>query len=139
MFVDLMQDVYHTFAERFLRVQIMFGPPPDGRMPPDGRTPPGPNGPRRPPPKSGFDAMGVRSSSGLTGTAGRGETMDIGPSEEPAPPAAKTEARIVGAGKLRSLDPTKAAAPSAWANVGRNDPCPCGSGKKFKKCHGANL
>ena len=22
-------------------------------------------------------------------------------------------------------------------NVGRNDPCPCGSGKKFKKCHGA--
>ena len=23
-----------------------------------------------------------------------------------------------------------------FANVGRNDPCPCGSGKKFKKCHG---
>jgi hypothetical protein len=22
-----------------------------------------------------------------------------------------------------------------YANVGRNDPCPCGSGKKFKKCH----
>jgi hypothetical protein len=21
--------------------------------------------------------------------------------------------------------------------VGRNDPCPCGSGRKFKKCHGA--
>jgi len=21
-------------------------------------------------------------------------------------------------------------------NVGRNDPCPCGSGKKFKRCHG---
>jgi len=20
--------------------------------------------------------------------------------------------------------------------VGRNDPCPCGSGKKYKKCHG---
>jgi uncharacterized protein YecA (UPF0149 family) len=27
---------------------------------------------------------------------------------------------------------------SRWTNVGRNDPCPCGSGKKFKKCHGAN-
>jgi SEC-C motif domain protein len=26
---------------------------------------------------------------------------------------------------------------SAAARVGRNDPCPCGSGKKFKKCHGA--
>src|SRR5207249_651023 len=24
-----------------------------------------------------------------------------------------------------------------FAGVGRNDPCPCGSGKKFKKCHGA--
>ncbi|MFA5843222.1 MAG: preprotein translocase subunit SecA [Coriobacteriia bacterium] len=24
-----------------------------------------------------------------------------------------------------------------WADVGRNDPCPCGSGKKYKKCHGA--
>ena len=23
--------------------------------------------------------------------------------------------------------------------VGRNDPCPCGSGKKFKQCHGANV
>ena len=27
--------------------------------------------------------------------------------------------------------------PAANAKVGRNDPCPCGSGKKFKKCHGA--
>jgi preprotein translocase subunit SecA len=24
------------------------------------------------------------------------------------------------------------------AKTGRNDPCPCGSGKKYKKCHGAN-
>jgi len=24
-----------------------------------------------------------------------------------------------------------------FANAGRNDPCPCGSGKKYKKCHGA--
>ena len=23
--------------------------------------------------------------------------------------------------------------------VGRNDPCPCGSGKKFKNCHGKNV
>jgi preprotein translocase subunit SecA len=23
-----------------------------------------------------------------------------------------------------------------FANVGRNDPCPCGSGRKFKRCHG---
>jgi preprotein translocase subunit SecA len=25
------------------------------------------------------------------------------------------------------------------AKVGRNDPCPCGSGKKYKKCHGAQV
>jgi len=26
---------------------------------------------------------------------------------------------------------------ASFAGVGRNDPCPCGSGKKYKKCHGA--
>ncbi|MEM6309504.1 MAG: preprotein translocase subunit SecA [Pseudomonadota bacterium] len=26
--------------------------------------------------------------------------------------------------------------PSTWGKPGRNDPCPCGSGKKFKHCHG---
>jgi preprotein translocase subunit SecA len=38
--------------------------------------------------------------------------------------------------------PSQAEAPKpvrAGAKVGRNDPCPCGSGKKYKKCHGANL
>ena len=27
--------------------------------------------------------------------------------------------------------------PTTWGRVGRNEPCPCGSGKKFKHCHGA--
>ncbi|MCB5174335.1 preprotein translocase subunit SecA [Microvirga lenta] len=26
--------------------------------------------------------------------------------------------------------------PNTWGRVGRNEPCPCGSGKKFKHCHG---
>ncbi len=26
--------------------------------------------------------------------------------------------------------------PSTWGNPGRNEKCPCGSGKKFKHCHG---
>jgi preprotein translocase subunit SecA len=26
--------------------------------------------------------------------------------------------------------------PGTWGKVGRNDPCPCGSGKKYKHCHG---
>ncbi len=33
-----------------------------------------------------------------------------------------------------ALDPRD---PSTWGKVSRNAPCPCGSGKKFKHCHGA--
>jgi MSHA biogenesis protein MshE len=34
--------------------------------------------------------------------------------------------------------PTRDAAnPATWGKVGRNEPCPCGSGKKYKHCHGA--
>ena len=33
----------------------------------------------------------------------------------------------------RAGEPVRAARPAA----GRNEPCPCGSGKKFKRCHGA--
>ena len=31
---------------------------------------------------------------------------------------------------------TEADAKTQVARVGRNDPCPCGSGKKYKQCHG---
>jgi preprotein translocase subunit SecA len=27
--------------------------------------------------------------------------------------------------------------PATWGKVGRNEACPCGSGKKFKHCHGS--
>jgi preprotein translocase subunit SecA len=35
-----------------------------------------------------------------------------------------------------SEDKEPSAAPSEVPRVGRNDPCPCGSGKKYKHCHG---
>ena len=37
------------------------------------------------------------------------------------------------------VDPTKRNPrdASTWGQVGRNEPCPCGSGKKYKNCHGA--
>jgi preprotein translocase subunit SecA len=38
-----------------------------------------------------------------------------------------------GAGQAEPPKPVR-----AGAKVGRNDPCPCGSGKKYKKCHGVN-
>jgi preprotein translocase subunit SecA len=36
------------------------------------------------------------------------------------------------------LDPTKEQMNRTPPRVGRNEPCPCGSGKKFKKCHLTN-
>jgi preprotein translocase subunit SecA len=51
---------------------------------------------------------------------------------------AKKDPVVVGAGRARALN-SPPAGDVDWASVGRNDPCPCGSGKKFKKCHGASL
>jgi preprotein translocase subunit SecA len=44
-----------------------------------------------------------------------------------------------GMDNLRENRPDQAAVPAAKSNgkkIGRNDPCFCGSGKKYKKCHG---
>jgi preprotein translocase subunit SecA len=49
-------------------------------------------------------------------------------------PSAQTVARANQAQNLRPLPPG-----TDVSKLGRNDECPCGSGKKFKKCHGANL
>jgi preprotein translocase subunit SecA len=40
-------------------------------------------------------------------------------------------------GQTQAAAPQKPVNKFADAKVGRNDPCPCGSGKKYKKCHGA--
>ena len=50
---------------------------------------------------------------------------------------AEAEEQAIAAAKAeRAKDPDKYQL-KADAQVGRNDPCPCGSGKKFKKCCGA--
>ncbi|HMX91493.1 MAG: preprotein translocase subunit SecA [Nitrospira sp.] len=51
------------------------------------------------------------------------------PAPEPIPPP-----RMV---LNRSDEPATQTVQSQGDKTGRNDPCPCGSGKKFKKCHGA--
>ena len=49
----------------------------------------------------------------------------------------KENAQIIGAGDGSSNSgATGAGGVRKEAEVGRNDPCPCGSGKKYKKCHG---
>jgi preprotein translocase subunit SecA len=120
MFQGLIDDLRSTFTERWLKLRIELGPPPAGTTGPAGGRP-RPAGtantgliggqPRRPPPMVALkpDAEGLVSQGTSTG---------------PLPPSA---APGVGVG-----------VPNPYAGVGRNDPCPCGSGKKFKKCHGAS-
>jgi preprotein translocase subunit SecA len=167
MFVDLMGDIHTTFTERFLRAQLVFQPP-EGGAPggPRGGGPPAPargaedDGPR---PRRRFNALGIAedvpeeepATTGAGGDVnardgnGTSLTMDVAPDE---PPKQTVQARqdpvVVGAGRARKLSDLEAgrtagpsgggAGPTDWSSVGRNDPCPCGSGKKFKKCHGAN-
>jgi preprotein translocase subunit SecA len=134
MFVDLMSDIYNTFSDRFLKVQLSFGPPPDA----GGAPPTAPRSPSAPAKR--FNALGVAEQ---TDDAGEAAAMDIGPDESPKPGVvARKDPLVIGAGRTRSLSTTSDAPNAAdvdWSTVGRNDPCPCGSGKKFKKCHGATL
>ena len=46
-------------------------------------------------------------------------------------------ARIEQAREAAAQSPT--GRPQSYPKVGRNDPCPCGSGKKYKNCHGRNV
>ena len=110
MFKGLIDDLRSTFTERWLKLQIQFGPP---RGPAATTTTPlgGLAAPKRAVPMVATkpDASGLVSGGTATGPRPPGG----------APPAV---------GVL---------AANPYAGVGRNDPCPCGSGKKFKKCHGA--
>jgi preprotein translocase subunit SecA len=60
-------------------------------------------------------------------------------SESPSPVAVPVEPLIRPAGNLMAPRPSSPAVPPPLPEVhkiGRNDPCPCGSGKKYKKCCG---
>jgi preprotein translocase subunit SecA len=108
MFKGLMDDLRMTFAERWLKLQVEVGPPRGGPSQ-TVTTPLG--GPKKQAPM----VASKPASDGLV-------TSDV-----PPPPSLQK-----GKGMT---EPAFAANP--YASVGRNDPCPCGSGKKFKKCHGA--
>ncbi len=123
MFVDLMHDIRSTFTEQFFKLQVQLTPGPAG--------PPGPSAP----PGGGAPAPVRR----VTGPA-------------PAPVPAEADLMVPGAARQRmpaavttnrnpdgtAAQPSDRPVPTrAVPKVGRNDPCPCGSGKKYKKCHGA--
>ncbi len=107
MFEDLMRDIQSTFTERFLKIQVSAEP---RQEPPARRAPPPPPAPA----PTGADDL-------FSGGANR---------LQPPPPVAAPSVNS-------SLGPVGRPAAATVPEVGRNDPCPCGSGKKYKKCHGA--
>jgi preprotein translocase subunit SecA len=91
-----------------------------------------------------FGDLTKRLRQQVTGQLMRVEVMFQQP-EEPAPPP--IDQAGFGAGELAApaqfiaeqvVDPASRNPddPSTWGKVGRNEPCPCGSGNKFKHCHG---
>jgi len=56
-----------------------------------------------------------------------------GENEMADPPPAAWQPNRNGRLAATAVDPKN---PSTWGKVGRNEPCPCGSGKKYKHCHG---
>jgi preprotein translocase subunit SecA len=142
MFVDLMHDVANTFTERFLKAQLVFEPAPppvvitapagDGGRPADGR------------PTKRYNAMGILEDVPPEST-GAADVVDaefgeaVASEAAAARPVTRAAPAVVGAGAVRSLEAGGGALPAGWERTPRNNACPCGSGKKFKKCHGAAL
>ena len=72
-----------------------------------------------PPQRLVFSApQGLAGAASAPGTAPGTLGAGGGPPGRPGPPPAPQPIRVE-------------------EKTGRNDPCPCGSGKKYKKCHGA--
>jgi len=89
-----------------------------------------------------FEEMNGRIDSQVLEIAYKVQLRDPGetpvPARPRAAPAGPAEGPVANPGG-RPLARQEAAGrpPGKPGKVGRNDPCPCGSGKKYKKCHGA--
>ncbi len=63
--------------------------------------------------------------------------INVKPAEEPAQQQPVEEpAPAEATGSALENMPKEELDPALFAHVGRNDPCPCGSGRRFKDCHG---
>jgi preprotein translocase subunit SecA len=71
----------------------------------------------------GDGQAGAGASSQAAGAAGAGQSAGAAGAQAAAPAGGGGDKQQT----VRRAEP----------KVGRNDPCPCGSGKKYKKCHGA--
>ncbi|MBW3661486.1 MAG: preprotein translocase subunit SecA [Actinobacteria bacterium] len=88
---------------------------------------------------SGTDENAGTGSAGASYTVGDGTATSASDGAPPPSPRQQGPARTDEGGTVRRIAAggTYTKGDDEFANVGRNDPCPCGSGKKFKKCHGA--
>jgi preprotein translocase subunit SecA len=62
---------------------------------------------------------------------------DVGEGEVALQPAAKAARGKKVAAKPKAAPKFNPKKPETWGEVARNDMCPCGSGKRYKHCHGA--
>ena len=85
--------------------------------------------PEPPPPPMQFQHLDPRTGENESPFGEIAEPVDSGPFA--ALSVAATAAPALGG--VVERDPEN---PASWGKIGRNEPCPCGSGKKFKHCHG---
>jgi preprotein translocase subunit SecA len=130
----LFQDMKGRVDEEMLRALWWLRPvPADGSE--GGPVPPAPV--RRPPARRPPTLiLNDPSASPQSGFSGRGSAAAIAEPEgagapNPFAPSRPKPARVGGDDTVKTMKREE-------PKVGRNDPCPCGSGKKYKKCHGAN-
>jgi preprotein translocase subunit SecA len=132
-FVDLMADIRRSVASLLFRAQLETRPV---LRAPQVTSMSGPSdviatgvGGGQPAAAAPRQAAPALAATGVMSTA-----IDTG-ARAAASPATASAPEIAGIGPIRA--PVSAALSEEFENVGRNDPCPCGSGKKFKKCHGS--
>ena len=116
-FQNLTSSMYEDYLRTLLRLQVAVQQAPqlaEEKSPLDGKV-------SYSSPEQALEQTGV--------AAARRSAPAAAPDGQAAPPPKPAAA------KPQTFEKDK---DDPFANVGRNDPCPCGSGKKFKKCHGAN-
>jgi preprotein translocase subunit SecA len=123
----LFQDMRARIEEEIVRYLWWLRPIIEGEDRPPVRTP---RTPSRRPPQLSYNDPGSQRGGGAATAAARGGSAGLPPMGV-APGAERTPARVGGDDApiktVRREEP----------KIGRNDPCWCGSGKKYKKCHGA--
>ncbi len=141
MFVDLMNDIRKSVASFVFRAQIDM-PEPHLRRPPQHMILSGPSetsgseAPGAPPPSEAATESEERAPAGVVDRMMRGaRRVPAGAAAVPQPSA--TDVSRLRTNRGDGASKPKPVSSDEWDRVGRNDPCPCGSGLKFKKCHGA--